>query len=101
MIQEAVDHILVKYIQLVECILHNDNGIYKLALHIKLLESKIAELERYIDNFDSNINRSCDNCYYYKNTKGFCTNADANIPEKCFKKCPSNFYCNEHLLIND
>jgi len=53
---ESVDHILVKYIKLVEHTIHNDDGIYKLALHIKSLEARIAELEAH---------RSCNGCKWH------------------------------------
>jgi hypothetical protein len=65
------------------------------------LEAKITELKHSISKFNAKAPTLCENCHYYKHKIGFCTNADANIPEKYFKKCPNNFYCDEHLLIND
>jgi hypothetical protein len=55
MTRESIDHILVKYILSIKCILDNDDGIHKLALHIKSLEEHIAKLES---------SKTCKNCQY-------------------------------------
>ncbi len=67
---EAIDHVLVKYIELVSNTLHNDEGVYRIALYIKKIEQRIAELQCAVDLSYIRIKelespKTCERCSLY------------------------------------
>jgi len=85
-------------------ITHIDNvSIDEAIAELEALEAKYKQvLEDYFTLSSEALQdpKTCDNCEYYKHSEQYCTNADADIPEKYFEKCSDDCYCDEHLLIN-